>query len=229
MDIFSFPCDFCACLQWDARPLVQGDLFLFLFMWELQPSLTHNGCVRPLECGMRWLLGEQSNQFATDRVKREQSDDFWSFLCESESPAAVGFQPICSKFWRRSRNSNFDTMLLFSVSLREFCRAEINLGLAFSSLSPNAHTSLCFALAGRQRNPPRWAIAQDNIYHPEKNQQTKNLCSHKSLPSLQLGKEFTGNAWSLSCFQCEMMCSRHLRSFQEELLLSCLHFPFPFV
>lgn len=155
-------------------------------MWEPQPPLTHNGWVRPLECGMRWILGEQSNQFATDRVNREQSDGFWSFLlCESETPAAVGFQPICFKFWRRSRNSSFDTMLIFfSVNLRGFCRAKINLGMAFSSLSPNAQTSFCFKLVGRQRNPPRWAIAQDNIYIQKQTYQKSVFSQVSSIPAI---------------------------------------------
>lgn len=133
--------------------------FLSLFVGASALSCTQ-GYVRPLKCGMLWIMGEQSNQFATDGQKRRTEPAFEVASFVAESPAAVGLQPVCFKFYRSSRSYKFDTVFIFFCQFERILQSKDKpCGGIFIS-KPSAQTPTCLKWVGRQRDPPVRATAQ---------------------------------------------------------------------
>lgn len=120
---------------------------------------------RLLKYGMLGIMGKQSNQFATDRVKRRTERLFLKF-CESESPTTVGFQPICFKFYRGA-GTPFNMVFVCFCQFERFLQSKDKPQCGIFSSKSNVQTPTCFKPVGRQRNTPIHLVAQDNIYYPK--------------------------------------------------------------
>lgn len=148
--LFFFPCDFYDYFHGNPESPLQCDLSLQDPWQDPWPSPAHKGCVSPLECGMLWITGKPSNQFASDWVKRTERPLLKLSLCGSESPTAVGFQHVCFKFYRGARIPSLILCLSSSASLRDSYRAKTNLSTAFSALSQKLQTPTFLKLVDKE-------------------------------------------------------------------------------
>ena len=120
---------------------------------------------RLLTYGMLGIMEKQSSQFATDRVKRRTERLFLKF-CESESPTAVEFQPICFKFYRGA-GTPFKMVFVCFCQFERFLQSKDKPQCGIFSSKPNAQTPTRLKSVGRQRNTPIHLVAQDSVYYPK--------------------------------------------------------------